>query len=452
MLTSYVEQLGVVSVNRLISFSQAKSLLDRRTPFAFIPVPPEGKTKIKEIFGEELSAESVVKRILDGVRDRGDEALFYYTRKIDGVELSRLEVSREEISTAYREVNESLISALNLAAERIRNFHLRCRRRGLTGFFSKGLGQQLRPLDRVGIYVPGGAASYPSTVLMAAIPARVAGVREIIMATPPRKESSIPAATLVAADIARVDRIFKIGGAQAIGALAFGTKSVPQVDKICGPGNIFVVLAKKMVYGIVDIDGLQGPSEIMLIADETADPDLCAADLIAQAEHDPLASVVLITTSSALADKVDAEMNKELAPKAIPSRALENGVIVVVDTREEAVELANLFAPEHLSLMVKNADAYLGKVTNAGCVFIGNSSPVVLGDYIAGPSHILPTGGSARFSSPLGVGDFLKITNIVALDKATLVKLGPAAMIMAKAEGLMNHARAIEKRMTRKKR
>jgi len=444
-------------LKRLTGFNQAKSLLTRRVPFGSVTLPPEWKARIKDVFGEELSAESAVKRILDDVRDRGDEALLHYTKKLDGVELGKLEVSREETSIAYNETSKELISALKLAAERIRDFHLQCQRKGVVSFRAGGLGQQVRPLNRVGIYVPGGAASYPSTVLMAAIPARVAGVKEIIMATPPKKEGSIPAATLVAADIAKVDRIFKIGGAQAIGALAFGTKSVPQVDKICGPGNIFVVLAKKMVYGVVDIDGLQGPSEIMIIADETANPDLCAVDLVAQAEHDPLALAVLITTSADLADKVDAELAKELiptglTPKTVPSRALENGVIAVVDTLDETIELANLFAPEHLSLMVKNADAYLGKIANAGCVFVGDNSPVALGDYIAGPSHVLPTGGSARFGSPLGINDFVKITNVIALDKATLMKLGPAAVIMAKAEGLLNHARAIEKRMTGKKR
>lgn len=440
-------------MKRLTGFSQAKPLLTRKIPFGSVSLLPEWKTKIKDIFGEELSAESVVSHILNDVRNEGDEALFYYTRKLDGVELSHLEVGREEISSAYREVNGELISALKLAASRVRNFHLECRRRELTGFITGGLGQRLRPLDRVGIYVPGGTASYPSTVLMAAIPARVAGVREIIMATPPKEEGSISAATLVAADIAQVDRIFKIGGAQAIGALAFGTKSVPKVDKICGPGNIFVVLAKQKVYGIVDIDGLQGPSEIMIVADETADPVLCAADLIAQAEHDPLASAILVTTSAELADKVAVEVNTQVAKleqKAIASRALDRGIIVVVDNEDEAIELVNLFAPEHLSLMVKNADVYLGRIANAGCIFVGDTSTVVLGDYVAGPSHILPTGGSAYFDSPLGVNDFIKITNIISLNKATLRKLGPAAVAMAKAEGLPGHARAIEIRLKRK--
>jgi histidinol dehydrogenase len=284
---------------------------------------------------------------------------------------------------------------------------------------------------------------------MMAIPAKVAGVEEIIMVSPPAKDGRIPASTLVAADIAKVSRIFKLGGAQAIAALAFGTESIPRVDKICGPGNIFVTLAKKMVYGTVDIDGLEGPSEIVIVADEKANPAFCAADLLAQAEHDPLASVILITTSADLADQVDKEIEIQLGKLKRRSTAravIDRGMLVLVDDMAQAVELVNLFAPEHLSIMASDASALVPKIHNAGCIFVGKNSPVVLGDYVAGPSHVLPTGGSARFGSPLGVADFLKVSNIIALDKPAMRELSQAAVVIAKAEGLDAHAQAIERR------
>jgi histidinol dehydrogenase len=312
------------------------------------------------------------------------------------------------------------------------------------------LKQQILPLQRVGLYVPGGSAAYPSSVLMMAIPARVAGVEEIIMVSPPGKDGRIPAPTLAAANIAKVSRVFKVGGAQAIAALAFGSQSIPRVDKICGPGNIFVTLAKKIVYGTVALDGLEGPSEIVIVADEKADPILCAADLLAQAEHDPLASVILITTSADLADRVDGEIEIELTKlkqRSTAVTAIEGGMLVLVGDMTEAVKLVNLFAPEHLSIMASDASAVVPKIHNAGCIFVGESSSVVLGDYVAGPSHVLPTGGSARFSSPLGVTDFLKVTNIVGLDEPAMRELGQVAVKIAKAEGLDAHARAVEKRM-----
>jgi len=297
--------------------------------------------------------------------------------------------------------------------------------------------------------VPGGTASYPSTVLMMAIPAKVAGVGEIIMVSPPGKDGRIPAPTLVAAGIARVNRIFKLGGAQAIAALAFGTQSIPKVDKICGPGNIFVTLAKKMVYGTVDLDGLEGPSEIIIVADEKADSSLCAADLLAQAEHDPLALVILITTSADLAERVEKEIEIQMGKlkrRSTAGTAIDAGMLVLVDDMAQAVELVNLFAPEHLSLMASGASALAPKIRNAGCIFVGENSPVVLGDYVAGPSHVLPTGGSARFGSPLGVADFLKVSNIVALDEPAMRELSQAAVVIAKAEGLDAHAQAVERR------
>ena len=429
-------------------FRQAKPLLTREAPFALSPPLPGLEDKIGD---DKLSPDQIVGRIITDVRENGDKALLSYTEKLDKVRLSSLEVTRSEISVAYKKIDKKLVSALELAANRIDKFHSTCKQRLKSGFHSHGLGRQARALDRVGIYVPGGTAAYPSTVLMTAVPARVAGVKEIIMATPPQEDGTISAATLVAADIAKVSRLFKIGGAQAIAALAFGTETVPKVDKICGPGNVFVVLAKKMVYGVVDVESLPGPSEVIIVADDTTSALFCAADLIAQAEHDPVASAILITTSSKLANAVDDEIKLRLgklerqtiAAEAINSR----GMIIVVDSPDEAIELVNLYAPEHVELMLRNAGTYTKKVRNAGCIFVGGDSPVALGDYIAGPSHVLPTGGSARFSSPLGVEDFLKVANIVALDKAGARELGEAAITIAEAEGLKGHAQAIRIRL-----
>ena len=413
-------------------FQKAKPLLTREIPSYGLPMRPKPKTKARS---KKPSSDEIVKRILAEVQSKGDKALFSYTKKLDGVEISSLEVSKNEISDAYTNVDKKLVSALKLAANRIKQFHSMCKQRLESNFLSQGMGRQISPLNRVGIYVPGGIAAYPSTVLMTAIPARLAGVKEIIIVTPPQKDGTIPPATLVAADIAKVNRIFKIGGAQAIAALAFGTESVPKVDKICGPGNVFVVTAKQMVYGTVDIESLPGPSEIIVVADDTANASFCAADLIAQAEHDPQTSAILITTSSKLARDTNSEIKKQLAKlerQPIAAEAIKSrGMIVIVDSLDEAIELVNLYAPEHVSLMFRGAAGYTQKIRNAGCIFIGSSSPVALGDYVAGPSHVLPTGGSARFSSPLGVGEFLKVTNIIALDKATGKELGQAAITIA---------------------
>jgi len=413
-------------------------------------VSPAVKQRLKEMFGTE-DPETAVRQIIDEVSRRGDAALLDYTLQIDGVKLTSLEISREQVTSAYREVNEELVSALKLAAERIRVFHSAQKDNIWHELTGQGLGQLIRPLERVGVYVPGGTASYPSTVLMTAIPAKVAGVKEVILVTPPKSNRAVSPLTLVAADMAGVDRIFGIGGAQAIAALAFGTGSIPRVDKICGPGNVFVVLAKKLVYGVVGIDGLQGPSEVVIVADERANPKYCALDLVAQAEHDPLASAILITTSHRLANEVATEVEQQLkglARQAIAAESLENrGMIAVVSSVDEAIELANIYAPEHLSLMVDKAEAYIDKVYNAGCLFVGEKSTVVLGDYVAGPSHVLPTGGTARFSSPLNVSDFIKFINLVTIGGASLGKLGQAASVIARAEGFEAHARAVEERL-----
>jgi histidinol dehydrogenase len=433
-------------MKRVKGFNRARKVLTRENFWESFATPPRLAAQIKQVFGEELSVQEVVDRIIGEVRDKGDKALFEYTEKLDGVRPDSLEVDRQEVVAAYDTIDKRLVSALELAARRIRDFHLACGHKAGLIPIDKHLRRQVLPLQMVGLYVPGGTAAYPSTVLMMAIPAKVAGVGEIIMVSPPAKDGRIPVPTLVAADIAKVNRIFKLGGAQAIAALAFGTESIPKVDKICGAGNIFVTLAKKMVYGTVDIDGLKGPSEIIIVADEKADPTLCAADLLAQAEHDPLASVILITTSAELVDQIDKEVEvqlRKLKRRSTAGTAIDTGMLVLVDDMAQAVELVNLFAPEHLSLMASDASSLIPKIRNAGCIFIGENSPVVLGDYVAGPSHVLPTGGSARFGSPLDVEDFLKVTNVVALDKPAMRKLSQAAVVIAKAEGLDAHAQAV---------
>ncbi len=385
------------------------------------------------------------------MRRRGDAALFDYTLRFDSVRLESLEVNKTQITSAYRTVAPDLVSALKLAAERIQSFHTRQRETILGESTGPGLGWLVRPLERVGVHVPGFTAPLPSSLLMTAIPARVAGVKDIILATPPQSDGAVSPVTLVAADIAGIDRIFSVGGAQAIAALAFGTESIPRVDKICGPGNIFVLLAKKMLYGVVGIDGLYGPSEVIIIADETANPEYCAADLLAQAEHDPLASAILITTARSMADRVNRAVGQqleELSRQSIAAESLDKrGMIAVVASIEEAIELANLYAPEHLCLVVDNAGSYIEQVSSAGCLFVGENSLEVLVDYVAGPSHVLPTEGTARFGSPLNVTDFVKLINLAIMDRSALKELGPAASTIARAEGLDAHARAVEKRL-----
>ncbi len=432
-------------------FEKAKALLERQPGADFSPDSPTLRQRIKQVFGSEMSPEQAVAQIVDDVRSMGDAALFSYTLKIDRAKLSSLEVDKKDIKRAYVEVDKELLAALKFAAERIGSFHQKQKEAIRSLASKKGFGQLIRPIERIGAYAPGGTASYPSTVLMTAIPARIAGVKEIILATPPHPDGMVPAPTLVAADIAKVDRIFSVGGAQAIAALAFGTESVPRVDKIFGPGNIFVVLAKKLVYGSVGIDSLPGPSEIMIVADESANPAYCAADIVAQAEHDPLAAAVMATNSIGLAAEVGKAVEKQLKGlerRDIAAEAIQNqGLIAVVEDLDEAIELVNLYAPEHLSLMVKDADTYIERIRNAGCIFIGDSSTVVLGDYDAGPSHVLPTSATARFSSSLNILDFVKLINVVNVEKGALKKLAKAAATIARAEGLEAHARAVEKRL-----
>lgn len=418
-------------------FQPAKSVLSRQAP--------------TEEVADIEQREQAVRQIISEVRRRGDAAVFDYTLNLDGVKLTSLELSKKQIKSTYLEVDRELLSALKLAAERIRSYHQQQKDAIWSIASKKGFGQLIRPLERIGVYAPGGTASYPSTVLMTVIPAKVAGVKEVILVTPPKANGAVPTPTLIAADIAQVNRLFSVGGAQAIAALAFGTESIPRVDKVYGPGNIYVLLAKKLLYGVVGIDGLYGPSEVMIIADETADPAYCAADLLAQAEHDPLASAVLVTTSPDLADKVIREVKKQLkdlSHQSIAAQSLEKrGIVAVVANMDEAIELANLYAPEHLCLLVGKATSYIDQVSSAGCIVVGEKSTVVLGDYAAGPSHVLPTGATARFSSPLNILDFVKFTSLVNVDKASLKQLGKAAATIARAEGLEAHARAVEKRL-----
>ena len=428
---------------------KAKAFLQRAN--VEFEATPALKESIKQLFDKEMTLEQTTQYIIDDVRQRGDEALFELNEKIDGAKLSVLEVSSEEIAAAYDAIDDELMGALELAAERIQAFHEVQKRNSRTDFMDDELGQLVFPLERVGLYVPGGKASYPSTVLMTVIPAKVAEVKEIVMTSPPAKDGSVSAAVLVAADISGVDRIFKVGGAQAIAAMAYGTESIPKVDKVCGPGNIFVTLAKKNVYGAVDIDGIQGPTETIVVADDSANSLFCALDLLAQAEHDEMASAIMITDSKKLADSVVKEIDEQLKTldrSQIAREAIErNGAIIVVDSIDDAIELANTYAPEHLCLTVGEPDSYMSRITNSGGIFVGESSPEGVGDYVAGPSHVMPTSGTARWSSPLSVNDFLRTSNVVAIKEHSLREIGHAAAIIARAEGLTAHAKAVEERL-----
>ena len=402
---------------------------------------------IAGIFGERLTPLQVVERIVRRVRADGDAAVREFTELIDGVVPDCLEVPRSAIADARRNADAEVVDALETAAARIRAFHEACLNRGWTDY-GKGYGQIVNAVGSAGAYIPGGTALYPSTVLMTAIPAKVAGVSQVVMCTPTKGGELPHPAVLAAADIAGVDRVFCIGGAQAVAAMAYGTESVPRVDIICGPGNIFVTLAKKLVYGDVGIDGLYGPTETVVIGDGASNPTLCAVDMLAQAEHDALARPVLITTSERLAESVDAEVTTRLErlDRGAIARAStqEQGCIAVVDSMDDALTLANEFAPEHLCLMISDAWEHLGRIRNAGAVFIGDFSHEVLGDYVAGPSHVMPTAGTARFNSGLGVHSFVKVSPVVALSQETSAVISKAASVLGRAEGLTAHAEAAE--------
>ncbi|MCL4394607.1 MAG: histidinol dehydrogenase [Chloroflexi bacterium] len=434
------------------SVEEAREGILKRRPLEQTALPERVTQRIAEVFGAPLTADQVVDRIIAEVRQDGDAALWRLTEAIDQAAPRSLEVSHGDVQAAYYEVAPDLVDALRLAAERIEAFHRRQVQQSWAHFSPAGaLGQLIVPLRRVGVYAPGGRAVYPSTVLMTAIPARVAGVEEVILASPPGPDGEISPLVLVAADIARVDRVFAMGGAQAIAALAYGTETVPLVDKILGPGNLFVALAKKKVFGQVAIDQIAGPTETVIVADHNASPRAVALDLLAQAEHDPLATALLITTSRSLAEAVAREVDALLGvlPRAdITRQALDsNGGAVIVADVAEALTLANEYAPEHLCLLVADPWAWLGHVRNAGGVFLGEHSPEAMGDYIAGPSHVMPTNGTARFASPLNILDFIKVVSVIALGDAEVQKLGPAAAAIAEAEGLTAHAAAIRARL-----
>jgi len=439
---------------QIYTVEQAKVRMLRREQALEIAVPEELQAGIRRVFGEDLSPEAVVRRLLAAVRQGGDAALREWTQRIDGVALDSLVVSEAEVETAVAQTPTDLYHALELAADRIRTFH-QCQPlpNWTTDILGGRLGQRVTPIRRVGVYVPGGTAPLPSSLLMSVIPAQVAGVPEIIVVTPPGPDGQIAAVILAAARIAGVETLYKLGGAQAIAAMAFGTESLPRVDKIVGAGNIFVTLAKRQVYGLVGIDGLYGPTETVVVADETADPAWIAADLLAQAEHDWLATAILFTPSRSLAAAVQREVTRQmegLSRTEILAVSLANqGGIVITADLDEACQLASDFAAEHTCIATQNPAIYVDKIANAGGLFIGERSFEVLGDYVAGPSHVMPTSGTARFASPLNVLDFVKISSIIALDEATSAQLSPVAARIAAAEGLTAHANAAQRRSER---
>ena len=415
---------------------------------------------INKILSREIQSygeyEESVRQIVADVMTGGDAAVKKYTRKFDGVSVDDLAVSGDEIDEAFASVSPRFLEVVKKSAENIAEFHSKQKKSGFEiNRDGVTLGQKYTAVEKAGLYVPGGTASYPSTVLMNAVPAKIAGVGEIIMCTPPSKNGKVRAEILAAAKIAGVDRIYKCGGAQAIAAMAYGTESIPKVYKIVGPGNIFVALAKKLVFGTVSIDMIAGPSEILVVADGKADARHVAADMLSQAEHDKLASAVLVTDSAALAKDVAAEIDRQLETlprREIASASIENnGKIIVTDSIERAVEVANAIAPEHLEMCVENPRAWLDKIKNAGSVFLGGYTPEALGDYYAGPNHTLPTGGSAKFSSPLSVDDFLKKTQYIMYSAEALEEAAADVEYFAESEGLDGHARSVKIRAGGKK-
>ena len=438
-----VKDMGIAAVENLL----------KKPAFDQVELNPRIREANKQLFGEDLTAAQIVDRIVGEVRRDGDAAVIKYTKLIDRTEFTPEEflVTEAEYEAAYEEADPEVVASLKKAAENVRQYHQEQKPNSWMTYRDHGsiLGQSVIPLDRVGIYVPGGTAAYPSSVIMNAMPAVVAGVREIIMMVPP-KNGKINPYVLVAAKEAGVSKIFKIGGAQAIAAMAFGTETIPRVDKITGPGNIFVTLAKKAVYGHCDIDMLAGPSEILIVADKTADPAYTAADMLSQAEHDMLASSIVITDSAELAGKVAEEAEKQLKklPREEITRASldRNGLIIVTEDIMQAVELANVSAPEHMGILTEQPFQLLPYVRHAGAVFLGAYSPEPLGDYFAGPNHVLPTGGTARYYSVLNVETFMKRTSIISYTQAQLDAVSDDVIRLAEAEGLQAHANAVRLR------
>ncbi len=438
---------------RTFDTASAKASIMKRAAMDDMEVPEAVLERTERLFGERLNPSQAVERILKDIRQRGDTALQEWTKRLDGQAPDSVRVSPEELRTALENLPAEQRAALELAANRVRRFH---EAQPLTSWMTNKLGgtlgQFVRPIRRVGIYVPAGTAPLPSTVLMSVLPAQAAGVKEIVVVSPPeRRSGKIAAVILAAAALCGVEEVYAMGGAQAIAALAFGTETIPAVDKIFGPGNLFVTLAKRQVFGVVGIDGLAGPTETVVIADEGANPAWVAADLLAQAEHDVLASAILLSPSADMIGRVQAAVAEQVEQRGraeIITAALANrsGAVLTRDL-DEAVELANAYAPEHLCLAVREPWRLAEKVTAAGGVFLGEHSFEVLGDYVAGPSHVMPTGGSARFSSPLNVLDFVHIVSLVALDEATTRAIAPAAAVIARSEGLDAHAFSAQVRL-----
>ena len=429
---------------------EVEKILQKKS-FDEIVLPEKIRDANKKIFGEDLTASELVRKIVNDVRKLGDAAVIDYTKKFDGAEISaeNFQVTEEDFLNAEKVADKKIVDSLKRAAENIFSYHREQLPKSWLTYRGENsiLGQSIIPLERVGVYVPGGTAAYPSSVLMNVIPAKVAGVEEIIMSVPAR-EGKINPYVLIAAKIAGADKIFNIGGAQAIAAMAFGTKTIPRVNKITGPGNIFVTLAKKEVFGHCDIDMLAGPSEILIVADDKANPVYAAADMLSQAEHDPLACSIVITTSESLAEKISAEVEKQLAKlprREIASASIENnGLIIVAENIFEAIDFANISAPEHMELLVESPFNLLPKIKNAGAIFLGEFSPEPLGDYFAGPNHVLPTGGTAKFYSVLNVETFLKRTSLISYTQKDLSSAADDIIRLAQAEGLDAHAAAIK--------
>ncbi|PXF44085.1 Histidinol dehydrogenase [Gracilariopsis chorda] len=443
---------------RIYTSSEARSSILKRGLIEDTTVPPHVQARIDEMFGEPTTPVQCVQNILRSVREKGDDAVQYWTKTIDGVDISAgAEVSFDTIQNSLKSVSPDVIEALRISRDRIVTFH---KKQPVSSWFTNELGgmvgQAIRPIERVGFYVPGGTAPLPSTVLMSVLPAVVAGCEQFVVVSPPdRQSASIASVTLAACAVINElggvkVRVFTVGGSQAVGALAYGTATIPQVDKIVGPGNIFVAIAKKEVFGVVGIDGIYGPTEAVVLADQQADPKLVAADLLAQAEHDFMAVPILLTDSKTLAEKVQNEVDiqiEQLDRKEVAKHSMEHqGGLVVAESLDECVDLANAFATEHVSLSVEKPWDLVGKMKNAGGLFLGEGSCEVLGDYIAGPSHVMPTGGSARFSSPLSVLDFVKIVSVVGLDAPAVREIAGHAEKVARAEGLDGHANAAKMR------
>jgi histidinol dehydrogenase len=438
---------------RIYDVSTASSTILRRRAWDEVTIPDPLLDRLEATFGERVTPDEAVRRILADVRSRGDAAVMDWSAKVDGIRPPFLSLSKTQVAEAVAQVDADVVAAIRHSVERVERFHRRQPSLSWIHNDAEGtLGQLVRPIERVGVYIPGGTAPLPSSLIMTAVPARVAGVPHISMISPPQRDSGLPHPTiLAAAAIIGVDAVYVGGGAQAIGALAYGTESIGRVDKICGPGSLFTTLAKRQVYGMVGIDGLPGPTETVVIADADADPQLAAADLLAQAEHDVLACAILLTPSRSMAEAVQAAVMaqlEELGRSEVIAGSLARGSgIVVTDTLAQAVDLANEYAPEHLCLLLADPWQWLGAVRNAGGVFLGERSFEVLGDYVAGPSHVMPTGGTARFASPVNVNDFVKIISVIGLNDTALQAIGPAAATLAEAEGLSAHAAAVRRRL-----